>query len=275
MANTIDEAFIKQFESEVHLAFQKQASRMKNTCRIAQVAGSEVRWQVMGKGTANQKARNANVTPINPVHSFADATLADWYAAEYVDKLDELKININERQALASTEAYALGRKCDEIIIAAAEADATDAGLLDLTTVAGATAIFRRFGENEVPDDGGRFVFVSHKGWTDLMGIDEFANMDYIMPEQATWANGATAKRWLGINWMTDTQLSNAADATTGLAWHMRAMGVGMGTDVSTEINYVPEKVAFLVTSYISLGAKVIDPTGVYKFTYADTGPLA
>lgn len=274
MANTIDQAFIKQFESEVHLAFQKEASRMKNTCRVTQVQGSQVRWQLLGKGTASTKARNDNVSVMNPVHSFAEATLSDWYAAEYVDKLDELKININERQALASTEAYALGRKCDEIIILAAEAAGTALGTIDMTTTAGPTEIFRRFGEAEVPDDGNRFCFVSHKGWTDLMGIDEFANMDYIAPGDAVWQTGATAKRWMGINWMTDTQLSNDATNTTGLAWHMRAMGVGMGVDVSTEINYVPEKVAHLVTSYISLGASVIDPTGVFQFEYADTGPL-
>jgi hypothetical protein len=285
MANTIDQAFITQFESEVHLVFQKQASRLKGTCRTANVNGSVVRFQVIGKGGASQKTRNADVTVmsaggagVDVAHSFEEATMADWYAAEYVDKLDELKININERQALASSEAYALGRKCDEIVIAAIEADATDAGLLDLTTADGASAVFRRFGEQEVPDDGMRFCAVSHKGWIDLMGIPEFANMDYIMPDQATWANGATAKRWLGINWMTDTQLTNTAggtDLTTGLAWHSRAVGIGMGVDITTEVNYVPEKVAHLITSYISLGAVVIDATGAFSFTYADTGPLA
>ncbi len=281
MANTIDQAFITQFESEVHLIFQKQASRFKGTCRTANVQGSKARFQVIGKGAASQKSRNADITPMsagsageNVAHSFKEAVLADWYAAEYVDKLDELKININERQALASSEAYALGRKCDEIVISAIETGATDAGLLDLSTVDGATNVFRRFGENEVPDDGMRFCAVSNKGWTDLMNIPEFSNMDYIMPEQASWANGATAKRWLGINWMTDTQLSNDATNTTGLAWHSRAVGIGLGTDISTEINYVPEKVAHLITSFISLGAVVIDGTGAFKFTYADTGPL-
>ena len=29
--------------------------------------------------------------------------MADYYAAEYIDKLDELKININERQAVPKT----------------------------------------------------------------------------------------------------------------------------------------------------------------------------
>lgn len=274
MANTVDQAFITQFESEVHLVFQKQASRFMGTMRTANVNGSTVRFQKIGKGAASQKPRNEDVTVMNPVHSYVDATLQDWYAAEYVDKLDELKININERQALASTEAFALGRKADEIIIGKMVTGATDAGLLDISTADGAVQLFRRFGENEVPDDGMRFCAVSHKGWTDLMQIPEFANMDYIMPEQASWASGATAKRWLGINWMTDTQLNNDATNTTGLAWHARAVGLGMGVNVTTEINYVPEKVAHLITSYISLGAEVIDDTGCFSFTFADTGPL-
>ena len=66
MVNTVDQAFIKQFESEVHLVFQKEASRMKNTCRIAQVQGSEVRWQVMGKGAASTKGTQPRHHPDEP-----------------------------------------------------------------------------------------------------------------------------------------------------------------------------------------------------------------
>ena len=35
MANTIDTAFIKQFESEVHLAYQRMGSKLRNTVRMA------------------------------------------------------------------------------------------------------------------------------------------------------------------------------------------------------------------------------------------------
>jgi hypothetical protein len=43
MANTIDVAFIKQFESEVHMAYQRMGSKLRNTVRMANnVTGSTV-----------------------------------------------------------------------------------------------------------------------------------------------------------------------------------------------------------------------------------------
>ena len=35
MANTIDQAFIKQFETEVHMAYQRMGSKLRNTVRTA------------------------------------------------------------------------------------------------------------------------------------------------------------------------------------------------------------------------------------------------
>ena len=46
-------------------------------------------------------------------HTNVEVTMADFYASEYMDKLDDLKININERQAVAQSAAAALGRKTD------------------------------------------------------------------------------------------------------------------------------------------------------------------
>ncbi|HAW75248.1 MAG TPA: hypothetical protein DCW74_05860, partial [Alteromonas australica] len=112
MASTIDVAFIKQFESEVHMAYQRMGSKLRNTVRMANnVTGSTVRFQKIGTGVASTKSRNGNVTPMELVHTQVEATMEDFYAAEYIDKLDELKININERQAVAMSAAAALGRK--------------------------------------------------------------------------------------------------------------------------------------------------------------------
>ena len=38
-----------------------------------------------------------------------------------------------------------------------------------------------------------------------------------------------------------------------------------MGADVSTELNYIAEKVSHLATSMMSMGAVVIDNNGVYE----------
>ena len=88
MANTIDVAFIKQFESEVHMAYQRMGSKLRNTVRMANnVTGSTVRFQKIGTGTASTKSRNGNVTAMELAHTQVEATMADFYAAEYIDKL--------------------------------------------------------------------------------------------------------------------------------------------------------------------------------------------
>ena len=48
-------------------------------------------------------------------------------------------------------------------------------------------------------------------------------------------------------------------------AYHKNAVGHASGADVTTELNYIPEKVAHLGTSYMSQGAVLIDNTGVYE----------
>ena len=58
MANTIDTAFIKQFESEVHLAYQRMGSKLRNTVRtVSNVTGNVVRFQKIGTGSASTKKK--------------------------------------------------------------------------------------------------------------------------------------------------------------------------------------------------------------------------
>ena len=57
MATTIDQTFIKQFEREVHEAYQRQGSKLRNSVRtINQVKGSSAVFQKVGKGTASTKS---------------------------------------------------------------------------------------------------------------------------------------------------------------------------------------------------------------------------
>ena len=117
MAATITEAFITQFEAEVHLAYQRMGSKLKNTVRVVNnVVGNTVRFQKVAKGSASTKARHAEVVAMDLAHTNVDATISDYYASEYVDKLDLLKTNIDERNVVAQNAAYALGRKTDSLL---------------------------------------------------------------------------------------------------------------------------------------------------------------
>ena len=265
MANTIDIAFIKQFESEVHMAYQRMGSKLRNTVRMAsQVTGSTVRFQKIGAGSASTKSRNGNVTPMELAHTQVEATMNDFYAAEFIDKLDELKTNINERQAVAQSAAAALGRKTDEIIYTAMDSGANSTQINDTNgaiVLADILTLFETFGTANIPEDGQRYLAMHPKGYADLFNITEFASSDFVGEQNLPFAGGMTMKEFMGF------KIFSTAAITAGknIAYHTSAIGLGVNSDVSTEINYVAEKVSHLATSMMSMGAVVIDDNGVYE----------
>jgi hypothetical protein len=264
MANTIDQAFIKQFETEVHLAYQRMGSKLRNTVRSSNVTGSVARFQKIGKGAANTKARNGDVTAMELAHTNVEATMADFYAPEYIDKLDELKININERQAVAQSAAAALGRKTDEILITAMDAGANatqiadTAGALDKADL---LTLFSTFGAADIPEDGQRYLAMSPAGFADLFSINEFASSDYVGPQNLPFAGGMTMKEFLGFKIFSTSAVAGGKN----FAYHTSSVGLGINADVTTEVNYVPQKVSHLATSMMSMGAVVIDADGIYE----------
>lgn len=264
MASSITNAFITQFEAEVHMAYQRMGSKLKNLVRTVNgVNGSTVKFQKVAKGSANTKARHAEVVAMDLAHSNVSATLTDYYAADYVDKLDELKINIDERQVVAQSAAYALGRKTDEVLIAVLDA-ATSIAANVSSSATGMTLIKAKnmmevFNGNDVPDDNQRYWAVGPKQWSDLLSVDQFSRVEYVGPSDLPFPNGMTAKRWMGFLFFVHSGLSTSGSDRLNLAFHKSAIGCGIGSDVRTEVNYIPEKVSHLITSMISLGSVAID----------------
>ena len=166
MSASITNAFITQFEAEVHMAYQRMGSKLKSLVRTVNgVSGESVKFQKVGTGEATSKARHAEVVAMNISHTNVTATLADFYASDYVDKLDELKTNIDERSVVANNAAYALGRKTDSIItdaMSSATTLANNAGAQGGTVATDMNVdkfqeMQALFGTNDVPDDGSRY----------------------------------------------------------------------------------------------------------------------
>jgi hypothetical protein len=264
MANTIDQAFIKQFETEVHMAYQRMGSKLRNTIRSTNVTGSTARFQKIGTGAASTKTRNGDVTTMELAHTNVEATMSDYYAAEYIDKLDELKININERQAVAQSAAAALGRQTDALIVAAMDAGANATAIADVTGALGKAdllTLFETFGTADIPEDGQRYLAMSPAGFADLFNINEFASSDFVGPQNLPFAGGMTMKEFLGFKIFSTSAVAGGKN----FAYHTTAVGIGINSDVQTEVNYVPQKVAHLATSMMSMGSVAIDANGIYE----------
>ncbi|MBL4589863.1 MAG: hypothetical protein JKY11_07295 [Alphaproteobacteria bacterium] len=266
MATPISQAFVKQFEREVHEAYQRMGSKLKGTVRsINSVEGSTAVFQKVGKGTASTKSTHGMVPVMNLEHSAIECNLQDYYAGDWVDRLDELKVNLDERQVIANAGAYALGRKTDEMIISAL-GSATQNVIADSAT--GLTKdktleAFELLGEADVPDDGQRFAIVGWKQWSDLLKINEFASSDYIGSDELPW-QGSQAKRWLGTTWIPHSGLPTDGGSVRSCFWfHKTAIGHASGSDIQTDITWHGDRAAHFVNNMMSQGASLIDSNGV------------
>jgi len=275
MSTSIDQAFIKQFEREVHEAYQRQGSKLRNTVRtINKVTGSHAVFQKVGKGTASTKSTHGMVPVMNLAHSNVEVSLQDYYAGDWVDRMDELKTNIDERQVIASAGAHALGRKTDDLILGAL-------GLADDNVIADSNTgmsldkvleAFETFGENDVPDDGQRFCIVGWKQWSELLKIEEFINSDYLGQSELPFASVTQAKQWLGTIWMPHSGLPIDGNDIRSCYWyHKNAVGHASASDVETDITWHGDRAAHFVNNMMSQGAGLIDEAGIIVINCDET----
>ncbi|WP_320174940.1 phage capsid protein [Maridesulfovibrio sp.] len=275
--NDVSAAFTSEFEDGVHIIYSGQGgSKLRNTVRTkTNVTGKDVTFQKKGKGSAGKKTRNGDVPLMNPDHTPATATLGDWYAAELVDKLDEFKIQHDERKTSQVIAASALGGVIDGRII----------GQAALTTNVigdGATGFSKLklqqgnkiLNGNSVPQDGNRYAIVGPNQWEELMNIKEFASSDY-SKELFPWLQYAEGKSWNGYTWVMLPDLPLVDGVRSCFLYHKTAIGLAEACDVQCDIDWVPLKAAHLVNSYISAGAVLIDGEGVVEIKCDDDAPLA
>ncbi len=275
MATTIDQAFIKQYEREVHEAYQRQGSKLRNTVRsINNVNGASAVFQKVGKGTASTKSTHGMVPVMNLDHTNIECTLQDFYAGDWVDRLQELKVNIPERQVIASAGAYALGRKTDELIINALSTAAThvvpeaNVGL----TKDKIMSAFEIFGSADIPDDGNRFAVIGWKQWTELLSIPEFSSADFVGMNNLPYSTVTQAKMWLGTIWMPHSALpKDVNDIRSCFFYHKTAVGHAAGSDVQTDISWHGDRAAHFVNNMMSQGAVMIDDGGVVVINCDET----
>lgn len=274
MSTTIDQAFIRQFEKEVHEAYQRQGSKLRNTVRtIGNVNGSSAVFQKVGKGTASTKSTHGMVPVMNLAHTNIEVTLQDFYAGDWVDRLDELKTNIDERQVIANAGAYALGRKTDELIIAALAGASSNTIEDDNTGLTKQKILeaFEVFGAADIPDDGQRFCVVGWKQWSELLSLEEFVNADYIGAENLPFASVTQAKQWLGTIWIPHSGLPVADDIRSCFWYHKTAIGHAAASDVKTDITWHGDRAAHFVNNMMSQGAGLIDEGGIVVINCDET----
>jgi hypothetical protein len=168
--------------------------------------------------------------------------------------------------------AGAMGRKADQIIfdaMATTTSTITEGGTVGLVTSSSRSkveTVFEQFGNNDVPDDGNRYAVIAPSSWIDLLTQQAFQDSDYIGTDDLPFKGGMVARRWLSFMWFVHSGVPVVSSTIRkNYFYHQTAIGQASGSEVKTEMNYVPEKVATLCTAYLSLGACLVDATGIYE----------
>lgn len=295
MSTSIDQAFITSYEAKVHEVFQRQGAYLKDAVRIKDnVVGSTAVFQKVGKGVATTKARHGTITPMNQSHVAPSVTLDDFYAGDWVDKLDEAKININERDVIASGGAMALGRKVDDQITTVLNTTTQTAVTITVTSIASIRAGLLAWTEalwaNDVPNDGQNYAVVTPRLWSQMMLLQEFSRADWVGSNGLPWTQGPTVgagrwKEWQGVKWKMQTGLPDAGGATAkGWIWHKLAVGYAVAkcagniagnAGVAADITWHGDRASHFVNHLMSGNAVMIDDTGVIEATWNDTTAIA
>lgn len=262
----IDDGFVREYESEVKAAFQRQGSLLMNCVRTKKnVKGKSTTFQNYGKITAKQKTRNGDVPRSQATHTPVECTLEDWYASVPVDELDELKTNNDERQLAAEGGAHALGREADGQIIEALGTTSKTVGNYSTgVTKALILEALESLDDDDVPQKD-RFGIMRPHGFNELKNIAEVKSADYtgdLMP----WLKGQEAFFWNGVMWIKHTGLAVVStDDVDSFIFQKMAVGHASGQDVKTRIDWDTRAQGWNIVSKMSGNACLIDTLGVVK----------
>lgn len=271
MSNSIYNVFINEYESMVHVAYQQKGSKLRGTVRTKTGVNAEsVYFPKVGTGLAVEKARHGKIQPMSIDHDKVKVDLKAYYAGDYMDLQDMARTNINEKQVIADTAAFALGRNTDKLILTAGyktTQEITEAGSDGLTKAKFLQAL-AEFGLKEAYE-GDMYFIVGPKQWNDLLSIEEFTNSLYIDKKPLPNTPYMQAN-WLGVNIIMSNLLDVSAGKRVCLLYNKNAIGHAMNSDITSIGQYVAERDAYWISSKNMEGAGLIDANGVLKVQCAE-----
>jgi hypothetical protein len=280
MAINLSTAFVTLFDAEVKQAYQAQAV-LRGAIRVRSgVEGSTYKFPKIGKGVAQVRIPQTDVSPLNVTYAQVTATLSDYIAAEYSDIFMQAKVNFDERRELVQVVSNAIGRRQDQLILDALINSGTAntvassiGGASSNLNVAKLRAAAEQLNTKNVPMDN-RHIVIHASSLSSLLGETSVTSSDFNTVKALVQGDINT---FLGFTFhvLGDREeggLPIASGDRKVFAFHKDAVGMAEGIAPKTEINYIPEKTSFLVASMFSAGAVAIDAEGIVQITCDENG---
>lgn len=279
MSANLSSVAVTEFDSMVKHAFQT-ASLLRDTVTVRNnVVGETYKFRKMGKGVAAARGTTqSDVTPMDVGHSLIDCNLSNYVAPEYTDMFDAAEVNFDEKQELATTIASALGRRLDSLIIGAMDtATPTAVGGGDNNALSANDLISAKVAlvKNGVAS-GDLYCAINGQGLAGLLSDEKISSADYanvkalVNGDVNTFAgfNVVVLDDRDDANEVGGLTVNGTTNVVSAYAYSKSAIGLAVGIDNKTTIDYVPQKVSHLCNGMLKAGACVRDADGLVEINY-------
>ena len=274
MSKFLKQAAVIEFDNEVKHQYQQTGKLRECVTQRTGVTGESYKFTRMSKGLANQKASQADVTPMDIEHSRQTANMENWNAPEYTDIFDQAEVNFDEKQELATTIAKALSRRIDQIIIDSMTAvtySATPSTIDEGTSVAaggtGLTVAKLRAASRALSalgvDETDRYMAYTAADRENLLSEEEVTSSDYNTVKALVQGEIDT---FVGFKFkLIDDRTEGGLPAGVNYAWHKAAVGLAVGMDIQTRIDWVAQKTSWLCNGMMKAGAVAREGNGIVQ----------
>lgn len=277
MSKTLSSVAATEFDMQVKHAYQG-SGKLKNLVTLRSgVVGDTYKFRLMGKGQGHERTGSSSlVVPMDVTHSQPTATLTNHEHPEYTDIFDQATVNFDEKSALAATIGKAMGRTMDQLVI-----DQLIAGTYNTSYTAGTgfdiaaggtgftTAKLRslRAFYDDLEVEGTQTILVSGGGMESLLANTETTSSDFNTVRALV--NGEL-NSFMGFNFVKigAQRLEGGLGSSVAYAFSSDAVGLAVGIDERTSVDWVPERTSWLCNGILKAGATLIDPEGTAQIAY-------
>jgi len=257
MAITVSSAFIEQYKDNVIQLAQQKFSKVRPHVMEEAGKGEAYNHDRLDATAAVEKtARRVETVFVDDTWDRRVTTPRTFTHTMTIEHEDKVQMLVNPESAYSESQAMAMARQYDDLIIEAATGDALDGTGTPVTFPLGQvigdgsvpisfdllTAVQEKFLENEIDMDVPKIMIVGPTQIRKLMQLTEQTSADYVRREalQKLSATGI-CPNWMGFTWLMSNRLLIPDTGELGcLAMTKKALTLVVNQDIFVRIGENP-----------------------------------
>lgn len=284
MAVTISNVYVQSFETNVRYLAQQSETKLRSHVTEKSTTAEKHNWERVGATAATQKTTVLADTPVAQTPWSRRVSVAStWHDGDAVEQEDPVQMLVDPNSTIARTLAMSMKRAVDDLIIAAATADALDGtGGTNVfpagQTVGGATvvigldlilAVDELFLKNDIDPDTPKVFVIGPTQKRKLMQLMEVTSGDY--QNAKALANGYLPN-WMGFTWIVSNRLTiPVAGQLNCLAFTPQAIGLQINRDITARVAEDPTKsFAWRIYTFMTMGAVRVEDEHIVRVHVKD-----